>query len=401
MKKKKAVNKKAKKKPAKKRIAKKRMAVKKVAKKRKAVKRSAKKKKAVKRKAIKKKAVKRKPVTKKKAVKKKKVVKKKIVKKKSVKKKAAVKKPVKKGKVAKRRFARKKKLSPGIHRIHSEEYHGDPCIKPSLSRGIIKEILACPAKAFVAHPRLNPDFVTPAPDRKFDVGTAAHSLLLEGVNNCVVIKADDWRTKESRETADEARYIGKTPLLENQFDKTIVMVEAAEKQIIACPDLDIKNLQKDGKSEQTIIWKETDEIHRVSYHRIRLDWASKDFKITLDYKSTGGSADPNEFTNHIFKMGYDVQHSYYTRGILAATEVTTTFIFVVQETEPPYLCSFIGLTPQYVDMGKQKVEFGIFLWNQCMQTGEWTGYPKKICYVEPPAWALTAWEIKASEITVL
>jgi hypothetical protein len=291
-------------------------------------------------------------------------------------------------------------LKSGIHIINNEAYHADPVVKPSLSRSMIREILNCPAKAFIKHPRLNPDFVPDEPKSIFDIGTASHSLLLEGVDNCEIIYADDKRTKAVKEKIVEARAKGRTPLLEKEYDKTIIMVERAEEQIIACPDLDIIDLQKDGKAEQTFIWKEKDGIGRESWHRIRTDWLSNDFKVTFDYKTTGTSADPNWFAKHIADMNYDIQEPYYRRGIKAVTGIDSTFIFVVQETTEPFLCSFIGLSPQYQEMGKQKAEFGIFLWNQCMESGKWEGYPKKICYVEPPAYTLTQWEQKSMEIGV-
>lgn len=289
----------------------------------------------------------------------------------------------------------------GIHNISEEAYHADPCVEISLSRSIINTLLTkAPIKAFLKHPRLNPDFQKDEGDKKFDVGKAAHPLLLEGTDNACVIDADSWRTKAVKDERDEARERGEVPLLTKEYDKVMVMVKSAEKQIQECSELEITNLQADGNSEQTLIWSETDEIGRKSWHRIRPDWRSHDNEIMLDYKTTGTSADPNEYLTHIFKMGYDIQESYYRRGAMALTGINPKFILVVQETEEPYLCSFIGLNPMYQDMGKQKVDMGIFLWNQHMQSGMWPGYPNRVCHVEPPPWALAQWEAKALNLGV-
>jgi len=291
-------------------------------------------------------------------------------------------------------------MEKGIHNISEQEYHADPCKEPSLSRSIIKTLLfKSPAHAKIAHPRLNP-YMTAKNDQKFDIGNAAHKLLLEGDDNCEIIDADNWRTKAAKEQRELAWANGKIPLLVHEYEATSDMVEAGLKQIHACPDLGIANLRKEGNAELSVIWDETDAIDQQSWHRVRPDWWSSDRKIMIDYKTTGTSADPNEYLRHIFTMGYDIQEAYYRRGAKAVTGIDPKFIFVVQETEEPYLCSFIGLSPQYQEMGKQKVEFGISLWNQCMTSGVWTGYPEKICYVEPPAWAVSAWEQRSCDIGV-
>jgi len=290
-------------------------------------------------------------------------------------------------------------LKEGIHKISADEYHGDPAEQPSLSKSIMQKLLfEIPKKAFIAHPRLNPDFEKRADEAKFDIGTAAHSLLLEGEDNCEIIFEDSWRSKASQDKRDDAREEGRTPLLEHQYDKTIIMVEAAHDQIKACKDLGIENLHEDGDAELALIWNEKDEIGRQSWHRIRPDWMSNDRKVTLDYKTTGTSADPNEFSRMIFNMGYELQEGYYKRGIKAITSIDTKFIFVVQENKPPYLCSFIGLSPMFQEIGKQKMDQGIFLWNSCIESGVWPAYPDKVCYVEPPGWAMAKNEEKLANI---
>lgn len=291
-------------------------------------------------------------------------------------------------------------LKEGIHKISSEEYYADPCIKPSLSRSILNRLLKSPIKAWYQHPRLNPDCKEDDGGGKFDIGSAAHSILLEGTDNVEIIEAENWRTKAAKEKRDEAREQGKTPLLESQYNQTILMVMAAEKQILACSDLGIKSLKDGGGSELTFIWSETDAVERKSYHRIRPDWMSDDRTLTIDYKTTGTSADPNDYLMHIFKMGYDIQEAYYRRGTKAVTAIDSKFVFIVQETEEPYLCSFIGLSPEYQNMGHEKVEQGIFMWNQCMKSNNWPGYPNKVAWVDPPPWALVSWEQKSMEMGV-
>ena len=284
---------------------------------------------------------------------------------------------------------------PGIYNISSEEYQGDPVIEPSLSRSIIKNLIYdTPAHAWINHPRLNPNYQNKE-NEKFDLGTATHSLLLEGNDNLTIIEADDWRTKAAKELRDQARENGKTPLLTSQYEETLIMVNVAEQQIIECSELGITNLQTNGDIELSYVWKENE-----TWLRIRPDWTSKDRKLIIDYKTISSSANPHDIARHVVTMGYDIQAAFYSRGIKAVEDIEPKFIFIFQETEEPYLCSFITLPPQFMEMGKQKVEYGIWLWKECISRGKWPGYPQKVCWIDPPDWALAAWDNRAMELGI-
>src|SRR4029077_4574623 len=104
-------------------------------------------------------------------------------------------------------------MEPGLQHLRSEAYQADPCPVASLSAGIVDLLIReSPLHAWHAHPKLNPDY-QPQVDSRFDIGTAAHALLFEGMDNAVIVEADDWRTKAARETGDAIRAAGKLPLL--------------------------------------------------------------------------------------------------------------------------------------------------------------------------------------------
>ena len=281
----------------------------------------------------------------------------------------------------------------GVYKISAQEYHKDPCANPSLSRSVIGDLLfKSPAHAKHNHPRLNPNFKEDN-DRKFDLGTAGHEILLEGSENICVIEAENWMKKDTKEAREIALKEGKSPLLTKQYQQAVDMVSAAEKAILTCTELGITNLRNDGESELSYIWQE-----KETWLRVRPDWIAKDRKLILDYKTTDASANPSDWARMAVNMGYDIQNSLYVRGVNAIEKTAPKFVFVVQETEEPYLCSFIGLPPEFLEMGKQKVDYGIFLWRQCMDRDEWPGYPNKVCWINPPVWALNSWESRAAEI---
>lgn len=281
---------------------------------------------------------------------------------------------------------------PGCYRISNEVYHQDPCCEASLSRGTIMHLLnETPAHAFIDHPRLNPDY-KPENNSKYDIGSAAHSLFLEGKDKAVIVDADDWRTKAAKETRDAAWSEGKIPLLTKDSGKVNAMILAA-KQALSESELGIKDLQKEGISERSYFWQENG-----IWCRVRPDWLKHDRSIILDYKTSSVSANPNVVSRAMANMGYAVQAEFYKRGVKAVDGVEPTFIFLFQETTAPYLCSLIGLSPAWQELGKQQVNTGIMLWKECIESGNWPGYTEKICYPDLPPWIKDGWEMRRMDI---
>ena len=59
--------------------------------------------------------------------------------------------------------------TPGVYEMDAETYHKDPCISPSLSSGMINDILEAPAKCFTNSRRLNPDWEEPPGAERFSI----------------------------------------------------------------------------------------------------------------------------------------------------------------------------------------------------------------------------------------
>lgn len=271
-----------------------------------------------------------------------------------------------------------------IENMPAAEYHADPCETPSLSSGIAKILLAkSPRAAFMAHPRLNPNAKDRNPN-KFDLGTSAHALLLdETAAGIVVVDADDWRTKAAREARDEAHANGKTALLATDFAAAQEMVEAARKFIAGS---EIASDWAAAKSEQTVLWRE-DGV----WLRARPDRLSNDRAIIMDYKTTG-DASPETFIRQMVSLGYHIQAEFYRRGVRALGAEPKAFVFIAQETEPPYECALYACDPLLQEIGQFAVDRAIDEWRKALQTNEWRGYGSRVHWATAPAWLRTQHE---------
>jgi len=63
-------------------------------------------------------------------------------------------------------------------------------------------------------------------------------------------------------------------------------------------------------------------------------------------------------------------------------------VFMVQEIEAPYSCSLVALSNAYYEIAEAKYAAAVQTWTECLASGKWPAYPTRICYAEPPAWAM-------------
>lgn len=276
-------------------------------------------------------------------------------------------------------------MKPGIHTMSADAYHADPCERPSLSASMAHILCtSSPAHARQAHPKLNPTFER-HDEEKFDVGTVAHALLLQGEDIAVVVDAPDWRTNAAKEERDVARAAGQIPLLAKHWEAVQAMVAAAREQLAthaAAPPL-----FTDGLPEQTLVWEEPNGITC----RSRLDWLRDDHATIDDLKTTGRSANPDAYSRALFGVGGDVQAAFYLRGLKALTGADGEFRWVVVETSPPYALAVIAPGPDVLALAEEKVESAIERWRLCLETGDWPAYSRQVCFAELPPWEEMRW----------
>ncbi len=279
--------------------------------------------------------------------------------------------------------------TPGIYEMPLTDYIADPCIEPSLSASVAHTLITqSPIHAFVQHPRLNTNGARDE-SSKADIGTIAHGLLLENDGSRIVeIDADDWRTKAAKELRDAAYADGKVPVLGKQMGPIRKMVEVARSAI---KNSELSDAFANGKAEQTLLWQEGD-----IWLRSRPDFLTNDGRMVIDYKTTTGSAEPNSWVRTALGNGNDLQAVLQMRGVQHLCKPNRIhFVFMVQEQEAPYAVSFVGLDPVFLDMAEHKLNRAIQLWSDCTLTNTWPGYPSRICWMAPPAWAYTEEEMKS------
>src|ERR1700723_879233 len=186
---------------------------------------------------------------------------------------------------------------PGCYDIPEEEYHRDPCPTPSLSAGMINQLLLAPKKCWYASSRLNPNWEEPDDGGKFSIGTVTHVIHLEPHEfdkKVLVVDYPDWRKKEAKEARIDAGKNGITAILAHQMDAIKEAREAFQANAFTC------NAWKNGKTEQSLIW-----LHPTLkiWCRARPDFISDALTHMNDHKATA-DANPEKFGKHAYDLGY-------------------------------------------------------------------------------------------------
>lgn len=293
------------------------------------------------------------------------------------------------------------------------EYIRDPAPTPSLSPSVAHLLVTRSARhAWHAHPKLNPAW-QPEATAESDLGSIAHALFLErDASRVVVVEADDWRTKVAKEARDTARAEGKLPILAAKYGAVEAMVVEVRR---AVADSELADVFADGQAEQTMLWQESlagelcseearegmapGEPPAHIWCRTRPDWQSADRRVLVDYKTTGGNAEPDAWARtQLLGMGYEMQAAFGVRAVSIVAHVhEPAFVFVVQETDSPYAVSFVSLTPAWLAWAEHKRRAAVAQWAHCLTRDSWPGYPSQIAYAEPPGWAMAGWEAQQQQ----
>ncbi|WP_329131445.1 PD-(D/E)XK nuclease-like domain-containing protein [Streptomyces sp. NBC_01476] len=256
------------------------------------------------------------------------------------------------------------------------EYHADIVPGGSLSSSGARALLdpGCPAQ--FNHDRQNPQ----GPKKEFEIGTAAHSLLLGTGSELVVVDAEKWATNAVKAEVLAIRAEDKIPLKPSDMDKVKAMVAAVRAHHQAGP-----LFAPGGIAEQSLYW--ADEATGVTC-RCRPDMLREypDLTLCVDYK-TAVKADPTSASKAIAERNYHQQDAFYVDGVQAVTGRQARFVLVFQSKTAPYLITVRELSQADRAIGRAKNAKALRIYAECERTGvwpDWTGPVDQIPYISLP-----------------
>ena len=207
-----------------------------------------------------------------------------------------------------------------------------------------------------------------APTSSMILGTALHSVLLEGKPVPViprwVLSADGHRKgKAWTEYRDE--HAGETLLTESESEPIKRMMQSVYEHPQAR-----RLLESPGPIEHSIFW--TDDASGLPL-KMRLDKLAEfgDGRVLVDVK-TAAEVDARNFAKAATRLKYHRQVAWYYEGIYAERgTMPEGFCFVAVKNSPPYNCEVYELVESAIELGRQQNRAAIDDLKRRLDANDW------------------------------
>lgn len=288
---------------------------------------------------------------------------------------------------------------PGVYPdMPADVYHADPVPGGSLSSSGARDLMppSCPAlyRYHADHNR--------APRKAWDIGHAAHQVVLGVGPELVLVDRDRWDTKEVKAHLVDIRERGAVPLKRPDWEAVHAMADALRAHPVAAA---LFNPQY-GAPEQSMFW--IDKPTGV-WRRARLDWMPYQSMYTTDGHPTRGrgtpgriiipdyktcvSANPDSLAKMMNSYGYHQQAAWYIDAVKAVypmwqhpDALEPAFVFVCQEKTPPYLVTIVEPDRTALKVGRRLNREAIEVYAECVKTGQWPPYSLDVELIGLPPW---------------
>lgn len=269
-------------------------------------------------------------------------------------------------------------IKPGVYPdISNHDYHTGP----GISNSGLNLLRKSPRHYWAAY--LDPDREAKEETPALRLGSAIHSAVLEPhkfADEFCCAPDVDRRTKEGKEiyAAFIAESGDKTVLSAKEYLNVQRVVESVLRHKVYKKIFD----GSDGVAETSMYWE--DRSVGVLC-RIRPDWMGAG--VLLDVKTTE-DASPDSFMRSIFTYGYHRQAAFYLDGCKANGIDPGAFMFMALEKSAPYAIAFYYAEPEMIEQGRKEYKKLLRIYADCLESGNWPGYPEKIVPINLPEWYL-------------
>lgn len=258
---------------------------------------------------------------------------------------------------------------PGQYEIPIDWYHQSCTDGPSISSSGLRTIFAESPAHYWATSCLNPDRVPPPEKEAFNVGRAAHHLLLGEANfsRHFTVRPDtwsDWRTNAAKAWREEMTAAGFNVLNPEHLEQIKGMAESLERNELVRAGI------LNGAIERSLVWR--DEETGI-WLKARPDAIPLDSADVADLK-TAKAVDHTDLMKAIAERGYHVQGALVGLGMKAVLGVEmASFSLVFVEKTPPYCSRVVTVKPSDIELGEAQIRASLRVFKRCLERGEWPG----------------------------
>ena len=219
------------------------------------------------------------------------------------------------------------------------------------------------------------------PSKAMRIGTALHSLVLEGIAPLVM---PEFSGKGSVALRDEWKHEHAGLLIVSEDEATDVLGMAAS--IAAHPIAGPAFRRADGRAEVSALWTCPDTGVEC---KSRFDWVLP--REIVDLKTTA-DASAESFAKSVANFRYHVQDAFYSQAAASLDLDVEQFTFVCVETAPPYAVAVYRLNDFARQIGRSLYLRDLRTLQECRESNQWPAYPVEIRELALPRWATYGFE---------
>lgn len=261
----------------------------------------------------------------------------------------------------------------GVYSISMSDYHGQPCVGPSVSSSGLRTIFSQSPAHFWCRSSLNPKAEPEKETEAFVFGRAAHHLLLgeDDFSTLFIVRPDeapdgrDWNgnNKSCKEWLAAQEKAGRTVLTKKQIEA----IRGMARSLAAHPLIDAGILN--GEIEKSLIWQDKET---GIWLKARPDAIPNDSGDFADLKTT--SEIGFGLDRSVSSYRYDMQAALVKWGCKEVLGVEMTdFSFVFVEKEAPHCVEVLALDPEDIIAAEHDLRAALRTLAYCLKTGDWFG----------------------------
>lgn len=283
----------------------------------------------------------------------------------------------------------------GHYDLPNEVYHGDCCAGPSLSSTTIKQLLRDPAD-FWRESALNPDRVEREHKQAFNVGTAAHTMVLEPdllADTIAVVPSEmlasngALSTKAAKQFVADQTDLGRTVVKPDEWEAVCSMADAIRSHPVAMRAI------RGGVIEQSLIVHDEDA---GLFIKSRPDvMPVENGRFIVDLKTSALTDIDRWEKTALLDLGYGVQAALMMWALEKVTGVRAAGVmFVVVCKEAPHRVAIRTIRPDtesgraILDNAWLDIRRAIAIFRECWASGEWPSKWDSVTDITPPDWHL-------------
>lgn len=261
----------------------------------------------------------------------------------------------------------------GTGKFPAADYHGLSCISSHSIKDLANQNLS---DYYLWRKYVKRDIEQPDRKRVFDVGSAAHTLVLEPglYATDVAVQPEDIKVRRGKKW-DEFNELnkGKTVVTVEQDKQVRMLADAVKKNPFA------KAVMQGCQNEVTGLTK----LPCETILKGRIDSINFNYRYGLDLKTVEDIA-PAEFAKSAARYRYDIQAYTYMK-LFDLDE----FLFVCATKADPYEVSVYTLNDEFMEKAESDFNFAVERWkkiNSIVIPASFTNADNPMTVLAPPAW---------------